>query len=166
MTETPIAARLHLGVLSLNAQLDAPQAEVWRHLVDPALTVLWSPVVPDRILDAVGPATSQEDEASPVVDATVSESRAPWVLEHRWGPDMLTWQLAPSGEGTQLHLGHELSDVTQAADIAAGWYLCLDVLRRRLLGEDVPRCVGADAMAHEWAELRDAYAVEFTPKGE
>lgn len=165
MTEAPLSARLTHGVVSMNVQLDATPAEVWPMLVDPSRTVEWSPVVPDRVLDSVGLATSQEVDGSPAVDATVTESREPWFLEHRWGPDTLTWQLAPSGAGTQLHLGHELRDVAQAPDMAAGWHLCLDVLRRRLAGEDVPRCVGQAALENGWSSLRADYAEQFTPRG-
>lgn len=162
MDSTAITARHRLGVCTLTVELDAGQETVWRHLVDPALLVTWSPVVPDRALDAAGPATSQEADGTPVVDATVIEARAPWFLEHRWGPDTLTWQLAPSGGRTLLNLGHQLTEGTQAPDMAAGWHLCLDVLARRLCGEDAPRLVGPAALVHGWQALRDDYAAQFT----
>lgn len=154
-------ARFHLGALTLTRRLPAAQDTVWQHLTRPELLALWSPVVPDRELDGPGPATSREKTEDEPVDATVGEARAPWFLEHAWGPERLTWQLAPSGDGTQVNLVHELSDAGQLAQTAAGWHLCLTVLDALLAGREVQRCVGEDALAHGWEMLRDRYAQLF-----
>lgn len=154
-------ARFHLGALTLTRRLSASQDEAWQHLTRPELLARWSPVVPDRELDGPGPATSRENPQAEAVDATVGEARAPWFLEHAWGTERLTWQLAPSGDATQVNLVHELSDPEQLAGMAAGWHLCLTVLEGLLAGRDVPRCVGEDALAHGWEALRDRYAQLF-----
>lgn len=154
----PSTARLREGLLTLTVELPCSQRALWSCLTEPDKLVKWSPVVPDRVLDAEGPAQSQESPEAPVVDATVTDLRAPWYLEHRWGPDTVSWQLAPSGEGTQLNLVHALSDHSLAADMAAGWHLCLTVLRLQLQGHDVPRCVGPDALDNGWPQLREHYA--------
>ncbi|GAB2480631.1 hypothetical protein GCM10027030_13320 [Luteococcus sediminum] len=173
MTATPLAddARDHLTparyrnqVVTLTIALDGGQEVVWRHLVDPSLLAGWSPVVPEHGLDVAGTNRCREREQDQWVDATVTEVRAPWFLEHRWGAEALTWQLAPSGEQTQLHLVHELSESSMAAQVAAGWHLCLTVLRRQLQGIDTPRCVGQDALDHGWEELREAYAADFAER--
>ncbi|MEL4505782.1 SRPBCC domain-containing protein [Luteococcus sp. H138] len=155
-TLTP--ARVRLGVLTLTCQLPAVQDEVWRWITEPDELARWSPIVPNRSLDGVGEATSRETPDAEEVDATVTEARAPWFLEHRWGPEVITWQLAPSGEGTQLNLVHEPSQSEQIAELAAGWHLCLVVLRRLLAGVETGRCVGQDAVAHGWPHVRDCYA--------
>lgn len=154
-------ARFHLGALTLTRRVTAAQDVVWQHLTQPDLLAQWSPVVPDRPLDTAGPATSRENPGDEPVDATVHEARGPWFLEHSWGPERLTWQLAPSGDGTQVNLVHELSDPDQLASMAAGWHLCLTVLASRLDGRDTTRCVGGDALAHGWEMLRERYAQLF-----
>lgn len=173
MTDTPLAddarenlthARYRNQVVTLTIALKAGQDEVWRHLVEPSLLGQWSPVVPEQRLDVAGQNRAREREDDQWVDATVAEVRAPWFLEHRWGSETLTWQLAPSGEQTQLNLVHELSDPRMASQMAAGWHLCLTVLRRRLQGIDTPRCVGQDALANGWAELQQAYADLFADR--
>lgn len=154
-------ARLRLGALTLTRLLPVAQDVAWEHLTRPELLVTWSPVVPDRPLDAAGPATSRENPSDEPVDASVADVRAPWFLEHAWGDERLAWQLAPSGEGTQVNLVHEVTDPTQVAAMAAGWHLCLTVLEARLAGRDAQRCVGQDALAHGWEQLRDRYAQLF-----
>ncbi|MEL4356799.1 MULTISPECIES: SRPBCC domain-containing protein [unclassified Luteococcus] len=151
-------ARVRLGVLTLTCLLPVDQDEVWRRITQPELLAQWSPVVPDRPLDAVGPATSREQEGDEPVDAAVTDVRALWFLEHAWGSERLTWQLAPSGAGTQLNLVHEPSDPQQIPGLAAGWHLCLTVLGRQLAGIQTERCVGSDALDHGWEELRERYA--------
>lgn len=151
-------ARRREEVLTMNLLVPMTQDELWAAVTDPARTASWSPVVPDRVLDQEGPATSRENPTDEPVDATVLEARAPWFLEHRWGPDTLGWQLAPSGESTMLNLVHQLSKPELAIDMAAGWHICLTVLRLQAEGHDVPRCVGQDAVAAGWEQLRARYA--------
>lgn len=151
-------ARRHEEVLTLTTVLPLEQHQLWELLTEPELLASWSPVVPDRPLQLAGPATSQENPGDEPVDATVIESRGPWYLEHHWGPDVVGWQLAPSGEGTQLNLVLQLSRPEQALDMAAGWHICLTVLRMRAEGARVGRCVGPDALAAGWDDLRARYA--------
>lgn len=154
---TLLPARLALGALSMSVLLPATQDEVWLYLTQPEALEKWSPVVPDRGLGVAGPAVSQENPGDDPVDATVHEARAPWFLQHAWGPDTLTWQLAPAGDQVQLNLVHELSDQAQAAGTAAGWHLCLVVLGDVLAGLATPRCVGRDALEHGWEEISQQY---------
>lgn len=155
-TLTP--AHVRLGVLTLTCQLSASQDEVWQWITEPARLAQWSPIVPDRALDSLGAATSRETPEGEPADVTVTDVRAPWFLEHAWGPETITWQLAPSGEGIQLNLVHEPSDAAQIPSMAAGWHLCLTVLGRLVDGQPTERCVGEQARAHGWPQLRDRYA--------
>ncbi|GAA1393406.1 SRPBCC domain-containing protein [Luteococcus peritonei] len=157
VTQALTPARLHQGVLTLTVALPTGQADLWRWITEPELLQQWSPVVPDRPLTSRGPATSSEQPGAEAVDAEVGDVRAPWALEHRWGPEVLTWQLAPSGEGTQLNLVHELRDAQLAADMAGGWHVCLVVLERRLRGLETGRCVGQDAQEHGWSVVKERY---------
>lgn len=162
--EALTAARMKLGALTLTVELPATQPEIWRWITAPELLQQWSPVVPDRALTSLGAARSREDEHQPWADAAVTDVREPWFLEHRWGGETLSWQLAPSGDGTQLNLVHELSDQQQAAEMAADWHLSLTVLDRLLHGIATERCVGADALDHGWQQIRDHYAAQLAPQ--
>ena len=158
-----LSASLRSGLLSLRLPVAAQTADVWRWLTRPRLLAEWSPVVPDRELTTPGPASARETAASNPVDATVIEAFEPFRLVHRWGPDTLTWQLAPSGETTHLQLVHDLADRERYAEMAAGWHLCLGVLADRLAGGDSPRVVGPDALAAGWDRLRAAYLAAIVP---
>ncbi|WP_420175040.1 SRPBCC domain-containing protein [Luteococcus sp. OSA5] len=149
------------GVLSITVVLPAGQQKVWERLTVPQELASWSPVVPNRPLTSCGPATSAENPSDEPVDASVLDVREPWFLQHRWGSHILTWALAPAGEGTQLNLVDELDDPGMAPQQAAGWALCLAVLEDQLSGQATARCVGQDALEHGWAELRDDYAARF-----
>ena len=161
VTATLTPARLRNGVLTLTVALPAPQGEVWRWITEPDLLQQWSPVVADRELTSTGPASSREQPDKAGVDAQVTDVRSPWSLEHRWGDEVITWQLAPSGEATQLNLVHELSGPDSAPDMAAGWHLCLVVLERRLRGIGTARSVGPDALEHGWPVVKERYAQLF-----
>lgn len=158
---TPASVRS--GLLSMRTVLPTSPEQVWELLVAPDRLMEWSPVVPDRRLDSIGPASSQEQPGAPRVDASVTEVDAPRRLVHNWGPDQLIWQLAPDADHTQLQLVHVLSEPTSYLDMAAGWHLCLTVLRLRLSGVDAPRIVGADALTAGWQDVRDRYAETLIP---
>ena len=143
--------------LSLQTRLPAPPDTVWTAIIDPARTTKWSPIVPDRVLDSIGPATTRENPGDDPVDCTVLECVPGFRLAHRWGSDTVSWQVAPDADGTVLLLVQELADPVQAADMAAGWHICLTMLGLQLQGADVPRCVGADAVTAGWESLRDRY---------
>ncbi|GAA1380065.1 SRPBCC domain-containing protein [Luteococcus sanguinis] len=151
-------ARRREEVLTLTTVLPMSQQQVWTALTDPNALAKWSPIIPDRPLVAEGTATSLEHPAAPPVDATVVEAREPWYLEHHWGGDVVGWQLAPSGEGTQVNLVHQLARPESAIDTAAGWHVCLTVLALQAAGEQVERCVGDDSLDLDWDALRARYA--------
>lgn len=159
-----LPASVRSGLLSMRVLLDRPPATVWAWLTRPDLLAAWSPVVPDRELAAPGPASARETPDAAPLDAEVLEVFEPFRLVHRWGPDTLTWQLAPTGGGSQLQLVHAMSERDRYAETAAGWQLCLAVLADRLAGGSAARCVGADAArAAGWDALRDAYRETVVP---
>lgn len=144
-------------LLTMTRDLDADQGWTWEMLTEPGRLVTWSPVVPDRPLTAVGPATSTEATGQPEVACDVLEIDAPHALVHRWGNHQLRWGLVDVGGRTQLGLQETHVDTADAARNAAGWHLCLAVLEGLARGLDVPRVVGQDAMAYGWEDLRDRY---------
>lgn len=144
--------------LAQTLELTTSPAEVWAHLTDPALLAQWSPIVPDRPLDTVGPAASRENPADGPVDATVITADAPHHLSHRWGPGLVTWTLVERPGGCTLGIGQDFATDAEAAMTAAGWHVCFAVLSLRLRGVDVERVVGADAMEVGWEDLSAQYS--------
>lgn len=158
----PVAAELESGpegrTLIMERRLDHPVEKVWTMLTDPAQLHRWSPVVPDRPLDSVGPATTRENPADEAQDAEVLEVSAPTLLVHRWGPHRLTWRLEEQGEGTRLRLEHRFADPAEAPSFGAGWHVCLGGLTAALDHAEVGRAVGPLALDYGWQDLHQRYA--------
>jgi uncharacterized protein YndB with AHSA1/START domain len=140
-----------------------PPAAVWRALTDPAELDQWAPFTAARDLGGLGDTelTVVDGERRDPMPATVTEARAPEVLEYTWGDDRLRWELEPSGAGTRLTLRHTLTKPGLEAMVAAGWHLCFGVLDHLLAGDPVGVVRGGAAMNHGWEQLRDGYAVKF-----
>jgi uncharacterized protein YndB with AHSA1/START domain len=135
---------------------------VWTALTDPAELDQWAPFTAATDLGRPGGTTLTLVDGSDRTDlpATVLRAEPPTLLEYTWGEDRLRWELEPSGTGTRLTLRHTLAEPAADAMIAAGWHLCLLVLRRLLDGNPIGVIRGRDATAHGWASLRDGYAAK------
>lgn len=142
--------------------LRQPPSQVWSALTDPAQLGQWAPFEPDRDLGSTGPATLRmtDGDSAEEYACEVLRAEAPTLLEYDWGDDRLRWELAPDGAGTRLTLHHLVESPDWIPSVAAGWHLCLEVARRMLDGEPVPRIVGSEAKDYGWQELHDAYAAE------
>lgn len=87
-------------VLTMTRDLPYPAERVWPKLTEPGELGKWSPVVPDRPLTSVGPATTRENRGEEPIDAEVLACDPPRELVHRWGPEqLLRWTLTPTAEG-------------------------------------------------------------------
>ncbi len=145
-------------VLTLARDFTHPVEQVWPWLTDPDRLRRWSPVVPDRTFDAVGPRQVRENPDDEPVAGDVVSVDPPHELVHRWGDDVVRWRLAPTATGCRLTLEQTMGDRDMAAGNAAGWHVCLDVLDGTLAGTVSSRVVGPDALDHGWESLRDGYA--------
>ncbi|MGE4251243.1 MAG: SRPBCC family protein [Parvibaculaceae bacterium] len=134
-------------------------AKVWRALTEPAQQLEWMPFVADRALDRTGPVTLRMiDEADgPVSQADVVAVEPERRLSYSWGDELLTWELAPAGTGTELTLRHRTKTPENMSSFAAGWHICLDVAERFLDGRPVGRIAGRDALDYGWEALDAGY---------
>jgi uncharacterized protein YndB with AHSA1/START domain len=141
----------------------APEV-VWAALTSPPELDQWAPFTASRDLGSTGDAVLTMVDGPEKTDmaASVERAEAPALLQYTWGDDRLRWELEPSGDGTRLTLRHTLAKPGMEAMVAAGWHLCLDVLRHLLDGEPIGVIRGRDAMAHGWEELRDGYAAKLS----
>jgi uncharacterized protein YndB with AHSA1/START domain len=126
-------------------------------LTEPTRLARWSPLVPDRVLDSLGPATARENPDDEPHDAEVLVLDPPRELVHRSGDDLMRWTLEPDGEGTLLTLQHGFGERPDASKFAAGWHICFGTLAALEQDDTVGRVVGEEATAYDWERLRDAY---------
>ncbi|MGH3678130.1 MAG: SRPBCC family protein [Mycobacterium sp.] len=146
-------------VLTLVRDIAHPVERVWPWLVEPDRLRRWSPIVPDKPLDDVGPRQVRENPGDEPVTGDVIAVDPPHELQHRWGDDdVVRWRLEPTATGCRLTLEQSMRDRDKAAMNAAGWQICLDVLEETLAGTASGRVVGQDAERHDWESLRDRYA--------
>lgn len=148
-----LPASVRSGLLSMRVLVPADPGRVWQHLTRPTLLATWSPVHPDRALDAVGPARSQDTTGDAPVDLSVLEVIDGFRLVHRWGAEELIWQLAPNAADTQLQLVVRLQDADAHAAAAASWHVRLRRLQAVLGGHP-----GVDAPEPDEEMLRARYA--------
>jgi uncharacterized protein YndB with AHSA1/START domain len=148
-------------VLTFTRELSHSAETVWPWLIDPERVRRWSPAVPDRRLDGVGPVQIRENPDDEPLNGEVLVFDPPRELVHRWGhewgTDVLRWRLTPTANGCTLTLQHDMADRTHAAENAGGWHICLDVLMGNLDGANPERVVGEAAMDHGFPALRDGY---------
>jgi uncharacterized protein YndB with AHSA1/START domain len=145
-------------VLTLVRDFAHPPEKVWPWLVDPDRLRRWSPIVPDRAFDSVGPRQVRDNPDDEPFPGDVLSVDPPRELVHRWGEDTVRWRLEQTDTGCRLTLEQTMRERDKAAMNAAGWHLCLDVLEGVMDGADRPRVVGPDAMKHGWEPLRDKYS--------
>jgi uncharacterized protein YndB with AHSA1/START domain len=154
---TEVAGR---WVLTMTRALRHPSERVWPYLTEPGQLGRWSPVVPDRALTSVGPATSRETPEQNPVDAEVLVCDPPRELVHRWGRHLLRWTLAPTPTGSRLRLEHTFDERAELGSYGAGWHICLAVLTASLDGYEVERVVGMRALDYGWSGLNERYALD------
>jgi uncharacterized protein YndB with AHSA1/START domain len=144
-------------VLTLERDFAHPVDRVWPWLVEPDRLRRWSPIVPDKRFDEVGPRQVRENPGDEPATGDVIAVDPPHELVHRWGDDTIRWRLSPTATGCRLTLEQTMSERDRAAGNAAGWHVCLDVPDGALAGMASSRVVGQDALSHGWESLRDGY---------
>ena len=103
---TKPAAPADRWVLTMRRLLRHAPERVWPMLTEPDRLARWSPFVPDRTIDATGPATARENPGDPPREAEVLTFDPPHELVHRYGDDVLRWTLVAEDDGTLLTLEH------------------------------------------------------------
>jgi len=144
--------------------LSRPIEAVWRAVTDPTELEHWFPCGVELELRVGGPMrfTFTPDL---VLDGEVLALEPPRRFAFRWGTDVLRFELAAKGAGTQLVLVQLLHDEGEpsAARTAAGWHLCLDALARRLAGaQPGPAPAGPSP---QWHARYDEYVAAGMPAG-
>jgi uncharacterized protein YndB with AHSA1/START domain len=140
--------------------LPRPPEQVWRALTEPAQLSAWFPAElhGERVAGAPLRFVFGPDEG-PAVDGEMLVYDPPSVLEYRWGPELLRFELTADGEGTRLRFLNTFTERGKAARDAAGWHACLDLLGYELADEDPPWHPGA-----RWGQLHPSYVEALGPE--
>lgn len=148
-------------VLRFERRLAHPPEKVWRAITDPDEVVHWFPTSIETELKPGAPMKFVMTEPMESVDTgEVLEVDPPKVFAFRWDTDVLRFELVPDGDGCRLYFTHTLGggsawgDERYAAQHAAGWDSCLNVLEARLDGREPPA-------EDEWIALNEAYVEDF-----
>jgi uncharacterized protein YndB with AHSA1/START domain len=151
------------AVLHFERRLAHPPEKVWRAVTEPSELAHWFPATVELELRPGAPIHFVEDDPA-IGESTgeVLEADPPKVFAFRWGGDVLRFELVPDGSGCRLLFSHALSggdvwgDEKFAAQHAAGWDACLELLAARLGGET------SDAGSTvEWFARNEQYVEEF-----
>jgi uncharacterized protein YndB with AHSA1/START domain len=140
-------------------RLAKPPAVAWQAFVVPELVAQWFPttITGELVPGATLRFEFESFDAEPF-DGEVLEADEPHRLAFTWGPDVVRFELAPVGTGTELTLTVLLSAQGKAARDGAGWHECLD----RLV---VAESDDSDAAAvPPWPELHAIYVERFGPE--
>jgi uncharacterized protein YndB with AHSA1/START domain len=136
----------------------APE-KVWRALTEPEHLKAWFPhtIVGEWTVGA----PLRFESAYGDFDGEVLACEPPSLLEFRWGPDTIRFEVAPAdgGDRSTLTLIDTLEELGKAARDGAGWHACLDSLQDELDG----RPAGRDSRGR-WAEVHPGYVEAFGPE--
>ena len=142
--------------LRFERRLHHPVEAVWRAITDPDELAHWFParIKPDL---RVGGRVSFADEGAAGEEGVVTEVDAPRRFAFRWGGGELRFELEPEDDGAacRLRFTHVLPERDMGAMVAAGWHVCLDLLARRLDGEDTE--APSSEPTPEWRAHDDDY---------
>lgn len=146
--------------LRFRRELSQPREKVWRALTEPEHLAKWFPTTIDgeRKAGASLRFSFREGEGDDFEGEMLAYD-PPSLLEFRWGPDILRFELEDSGGKTVLTFTDTIEETRKAARDAAGWHACLDVLAYEVAGEAAPW-----TPAGRWADVHDGYVEEFGPE--
>jgi uncharacterized protein YndB with AHSA1/START domain len=135
---------------------------VWRAVTEPEHLDAW---FPQRIVGEwrAGAPLKFESRGGehPAFDGEVLACDPPALLEFRWGPDVLRFEIVPNAEpatGCTFRLFDVFGELGKAARDAAGWHTCLDVLEHHLSGAAAPW-----TDRERWGEVHPGYVERFGP---
>jgi uncharacterized protein YndB with AHSA1/START domain len=137
--------------------LDHPIDKVWSAITLPEQRQQWFPT---QIVGELRPGAklSFEHPSIPTFDGEVLVCDPPRVLELRWGPDIILFEIEGAPGGSTLTLTHTFGEHGKAARDAAGWHECLDMLESVVSGETPTWAAG-----ERWAEVHPSYMESFGP---
>lgn len=156
------------AVLRFERRLAHPPEKVWRAVTEPAELAHWFPGRVEMDLRPGAPVHFAEDDPDiGESSGEVVEVDPPNVFAFSWGGDLLRFELTPDGDGCRLLFSHALSggdiwgDARFAAQHAAGWDACLEMLQIWLSGGSTDSESTDDGSMADWFVRNEEYIEEF-----
>jgi len=148
-----------LWKLRFTRHLAHPPEKVWRAVTEPGHLAAWFPqrIVGEWVAGAPLRFEAQAGE-HPAFDGEVLACQPPSLLEFRWGPDVIRFEIVPHDGGCTFVLTDVFSELGKAARDAAGWHTCVDLLEQHLAGAAAPTPAG-----ERWSEVHPGYVSKFGP---
>jgi uncharacterized protein YndB with AHSA1/START domain len=148
--------------LRFTRELAHPAEKVWRAVTEPAHLDAWFPqrIVGEWRAGAPLKFESPDGEFA-AFDGEVLACEPPSLLEFRWGPDVIRFEIVPNTEpatGCTFRLFDVFGELGKAARDAAGWHTCIDFLEHHLNGTASPWTSG-----ERWSEVHPGYVERFGP---
>lgn len=150
-------------LLRIHRDLPVSLRDLWERMTFPEQARTWTPCVPDEQIVAPGPITLREQSDDEPLRENALVVRAPCELIHTWGDGQVHWLMSAADGRSQLTLQHTVPRRDEVPMMAAGWHICLAVLRASIRWEDIERIVGDRALDYGFEVLRDRYAARFEP---
>ncbi len=145
--------------LRFTRRLPHPAEQVWLALTEPEHLAAWFPTTIEGERAAGAPLrfSFPAGQGEPF-DGEMLVYEPPSLMELRWGPDTLRFELRPEGDGCTLTLLDTLDEQGKAARDGAGWHVCLDALEAHLAG------ASGQPADEGWQRVHETYVEEFGPQ--
>ena len=152
-------------VLVVEHTLPHAPEKVWRALTERDLLKKWFPCdIEGEWVEGVKLSFTflqGEGEGLPedIMKGEVLTVDPPRLLEFRWGPSLIRYELSADGAGSKLLLSETQDDPSMGARNGAGWEMCLDNLNLLLDG-----AVMAAFALDVWRKKHKKYSEKFEPE--
>lgn len=148
------------AVVRYERRLAHSPSKVWRALTEPEHLAAWFPTTIDGERAPGAQLVFRfTDIDLPPMKGEMLAFEPPSLIELRWGPDLLRFDLTPEGDGTALTFTATMEEFGKAARDGAGWHTCLDRLVCDLAGEQSP-----SRSSDRWREVSGTYVDRFGPE--
>ncbi len=135
MTTDPIFTRTGRPTVRVERHYPHPIEKVWRAVTTADELGAWFPSPVEIDLRVGGALCFTAFPDGDAATGTVEALDPPRLVAFTWGADRLTFELAPTPDGTVFVLTHAFDDRAGAPSFATGWESCLGGLRHVLRGE-------------------------------
>jgi uncharacterized protein YndB with AHSA1/START domain len=150
----------HQWRITFARTLAHPRDKVWRALSEHEHLRAWFPFEIEGEFAPGAPLRfSLREHDLPPMEGEMLAYEPPTLLEFRWGPDVLRFELAADGDDTVLTFTDTIEELGKAARDGIGWHICLDRLEYELAGKEAP---WEPMQRHK--ELNPSYVERFGPE--
>jgi uncharacterized protein YndB with AHSA1/START domain len=148
------------AIVRYERRLAHPPSKVWLALTEPEQLAAWFPTTIDGERAAGAQLVFRFTGMDlPPMEGEMLAFEPPSLIQLRWGPDLLRFELVPDGEGTALTFTATMEEFGKAARDGAGWHASLDLLACCLADQQPPASSG-----NRWREVSGTYIDRFGPE--